>query len=367
MTDLPRDGILEPGARRRRWPWVVGLVLLVVAVAAVVPLVRSAGSIDTVAVDQDAARARLAARTPSPPDAEVVVTPTPTPRPSPESTGRGSPSPSRSALPASSLDPADLADGYRSFLVVGSDARAGLAGSRADVVLVGLLPADGADPVLFSLPRDLWVPDPCRGGSQRINAALNGCGDAANGFELTAIVVEDFTGIPIDHVVGIDFEGFTQVIDAVGGVEVCVDHPVRDGAFSLPAGCTMASGDQALGWVRSRKTEELVDGDWRRMVGVSDLTRNQRQQEVLLQLLGRVGSFGTVANLYAFADGVGDSVTLDDGLSPVDGVRLAWDLRGRGGDVQRLTIPVQGMVTSGGAQVLVATEPFATTLDAVDR
>lgn len=137
----------------------------------------------------------------------------------------------------------------------------------------------------------------------------------------------------------------------------------------------MADGEQALAWVRSRKTQELVDGEWRTMPGVNDLTRNQRQQQLMLQLLGRVGSFGTVSNLYSFADGVSDSVTLGAGLNLVDGARLAWGMRGRTGDIQRFSIPVTDMTTSGGAQVLVPTEPFAETFqrevgtepDAVDQ
>lgn len=408
-TDQPpedRPGLL---ARARWWHWALLAVVVAVAAAAV-PLLRTLDEVERVAVDTDSARERLASgsseddaggpgeagtgsaasdesgdgSTPGSDDpTEPVDGSTPgsddpaEPVDGADATDGSTAGPDgdgdQSATDASGLGqdlpPLDLpatlaADGaFRSFLVVGSDARAGLGGSRADVLLVGLLPAGGNDPILFSLPRDLWLPDPCHGGSQRINAAANGCGDRANAFELTSIVVEDFTGIGIDHVVGIDFEGFKDVIDAVGGVSICVDNAVRDGALSLPAGCTLAGGDQALGWVRSRKTEELVDGQWQRMAGVSDLTRNQRQQELVVQLLSRVGSFGTVRNLYSLADGVRDSVTLGSGLSVVDGTRLAWGLRGRSGDIRRFSIPVSDMVTSGGAQVLVPTESFATTFE----
>ncbi len=337
--------------RRRRWWWVLGIAV-VVLVALSIPLLQSLRDLETVGLDPSGARERLSSRAPSA-DAspEVLVD------------DSGQPVPTETVSPKASDDPLPPAgdDEYRSFLVLGTDVQAGLTGSRADVIILGLLPVDGSAPILFSLPRDLWLPDPCLGGSQRINVAFSGCQDIANGFELSSIVVEDFTGIEVDHVVGIDFAGFTEVIDAVGGVRICVDNAVRDGPLLLPAGCTNATGTQALAWVRSRKTQELVDGEWRTMPGVNDLTRNRRQQDLIVQLLGRVGSFGTLGNLYSFADGVSDSVTVGAGLSPLDGARLAWGLRGRADDVQRFSIPMTDMVTSGGGQVLVPTEPFADT------
>lgn len=353
--DSPRQATDEAPSRprRRRWWWVLGIAVVAV-VGLSIPLLQSLRDLQTVGLDPSGARQRLSGRTPSTDGSpEVLVDESGQPVP----TATMSPEPTGGPLPPAGDDE------YRSFLVLGSDARAGLAGSRADVVILGLLPADGTAPILFSLPRDLWLPDPCHGGSQRINAAFNGCQDMANGFELSAIVVEDFTGIEVDHVVGIDFAGFTEVIDAVGGVRICVDNPVRDGPLFLPAGCTNATGTQALAWVRSRKTQELVDGEWRTMPGVNDLTRNRRQQDLVLQLLGRVGSFGTVGNLYSLADGVSDSVTVSDGLSNLDGARLVWAMRGRADEVKRFAIPVTDMVTSGGAQVLVPTEPFATTFE----
>lgn len=350
------DGTDQSGASlpsRHRWWWVLGIAVVAV-VALSIPLLQSLYDLQTVGLDPSRARERLSSRAPSANATPEVLM-----------DESGQPVPAETPSPDASDDPLPAAgdDEYRSILVLGSDERAGLAGSRADVIILGMLPVDGSDPILFSLPRDLWLPDPCHGGSQRINAAFNGCQDVANGFELSSIVVEDFTGIEVDHVVGMDFADFTEVIDAVGGVRICVDNPVRDGALSLPAGCTNANGTHALAWVRSRKTQELVDGQWRRMPGVNDLTRNRRQQDLIVQLLGRVGSFGTVGNLYSFADGVSDSVTVGTGLSPLDGARLAWSLRGRADEIQRFSIPVTDMVTSGGAQVLVPTEPFATTFE----
>ena len=154
-------------------------------------------------------------------------------------------------------------EALQAFLVIGSDYRPQLgAGSRADVIVLVLLPADGADPVMVSIPRDLYLPNPCIGGYTRINATLNGCGEAASGPELLSVAVEDFTGVEIDHFVVFDFEGFKAIVDRVGGVEICVEHAVRDSKtdppLDLPAGCTVADGAMTLSWVRSRHTQELV-------------------------------------------------------------------------------------------------------------
>jgi LCP family protein required for cell wall assembly len=259
-----------------------------------------------------------------------------------------------------SLDPDSSA--FESFLILGSDERDGLGGARADVIMVALLPDDGSSPVLFSLPRDLWVHNACTGGNSRINAGLNGCGSEVSGPELMAIMVEDFTTIPMDHYVKVDFEGFTEVIDAVGGVRICNDHPIRHGSWELPGGCNTVGGDDALVWVRSRTTQEYVDGRWRTMPGVNDLTRNERQQEVMLQMVERLATVRSPATLHSLAGGVSESMALSRSLSIPRSVSIAWDARGMDrSDIRRFAIPVQGHVTSGGAQVLLPTEDFVTT------
>lgn len=281
--------------------------------------------------------------------------------PSPESEPSGEPAP---PARADEEGPYRFAEAFESFLVLGSDAQDGFAGARADVIIVGLLPADDPAPILFSIPRDLWVPDRCRGGMTRINAGLNGCGSHTSGPELTAIMVEDLTGIPIDHYAKVDFEGFTEVIDALGGVEICNDHPVRDekAELDLPAGCLDADGEDALAWVRSRRTLRLVDGTWRMKPGVSDLSRNERQQEVVLQALERLSSFRSVGQVRALGRGIAGSITVSETLSATDLARIAWSLRDlEREDVQRLRIPVEPHVTSAGAQVLASVEPFEET------
>jgi LCP family protein required for cell wall assembly len=256
----------------------------------------------------------------------------------------------------------------QAFLIIGSDQRPSLGvSSRADVILLFLLPADGSGPVLVSVPRDLYLPNPCTGGLTRINATLNGCGAAVSGPELLAAALEDFTGIPIDHFAAFDFEGFKKIVDRVGGVEICVDNPVREtGLFSLPAGCSNADGDTALAWMRSRHTQEQVNGVWRTMPGVSDLTRNQRQQDLLLQALTRLKDFRSVTDFASLVEDLSDAFTIDDTLSLSDAINLAWSMRGLDlSAIRRPTIPVSSYVTPGGAEVLLPQASFADVLASV--
>ena len=104
-----------------------------------------------------------------------------------------------------------------------------------------------------------------------------------------------------------------------------------------------------LSWVRSRHTQELVGGTWRTMAGVNDLTRNQRQQELLLEALSRLKSFRSVTEFSALVEDLTDAFSIDDGLSLSEAIGLAWDMRGIDiGSIQRPTIPVTNYVTEGG-------------------
>jgi LCP family protein required for cell wall assembly len=252
---------------------------------------------------------------------------------------------------------------FTSFLVVGSD----VGGLRADVIILAMLPSNNDPPLMVSLPRDLYLPNRCTQTYTRINANLAGCGADVNGPTLLALAVEDFTGVEVDHFALFDFEGFEDVIDEVGGIEICVDNAVRDqrSQLDLPAGCTIATGAQALSWVRSRHTQELVNGSWRTMPGVNDLTRNARQQDVILQMIAKLRSFDSVGDLTGKVRSLTGFFTFDDQLGISDAISIAWDLRTIDlGSILRYEIPVAGHVTGAGAQVLIPTAPFSEILDA---
>ena len=269
--------------------------------------------------------------------------------------------PSDTVNPASVSDPIDdeLID---SFLVIGS----GFEGRLADVIMLFILP-DDAQPAIVSLPRDLYVPSPCGGNYKRLNANYNGCGESATGPQLLSLAVEDFTGIPVDHFALFDFEGFQDVIDDVGGVTICVDNPVRDtdAWLSLPAGCTEATGAQALAWSRTRKTQELVDGVWRTIPGQNDLTRHQHQQDIIFQLFDRLQDFSSLGDLTSKVDSLSETFSVDSDLSVGSAISLAWSLRGYDpSEFMRLRIPVETYITSGGASVLKPTAPFTDVIEA---
>lgn len=245
---------------------------------------------------------------------------------------------------------------FLSVLIVGSD----LSGSLADVIMLAILPATGDDPTLVSIPRDLYLPNRCTQTYTKINANLAGCNNI-NGPTMLALAVRDFTGVDIDHFALFTFAGFEQVIDQVGGIEICVDYPVRDSKsdLNLDAGCTQANGAQALAWVRSRHTQELVNGRWRTMPGVSDLTRNQRQQDVLLDMFTKLRDFSSPGDFTETVRSLTNAFTLDDELSLTDAIRLAWDLRDIDpATIQTIEIPVEAKTASSGAAILLPTVPF---------
>jgi LCP family protein required for cell wall assembly len=248
------------------------------------------------------------------------------------------------------------AEGYRSFLLIGTDDAAGI----ADVILLTVLPADGSEPFIVSLPRDLYVPNTCSSGYIRINATLHDCGQI-NGPTRLAVAVEDFTGIAVDHFALFNFEGFADIVDGVGGIEICVDNERRDwrAELHLPAGCTMADGPTALAWVRSRHPREKVDGTWQAVSGASDLFRNQTQQDVVLQLLDKLKTFDSPADLARKVNDLSAAFVLDDRLGIADAIALAWSLRNLDiTDINRLEVPVVYATTQNGQSVLRATRPF---------
>ncbi len=300
-------------------------------------------SIERVEFDLDASRAAL-----------VTIT---TPTTVVESEGQAVAPPTTQAPPP----PLQRAE-YEAFLVIGSDERPEghpQEGIFADAVMLYLAPADG-DPIMVSLPRDLLVTDPCTLSLVKLNSLLAGCEGAATGPELISIAVEDFTGIAIDHFGVIGFDGLVRAVDELGGVELCTEHALRQGgADLLPEGCSRVDGATTLRYIRSRTTQELIDGDWEFQKDVSDLTRAGRQQEVLLAMLRQAKGVKTPDALADLISGLADAIILDEGLSMGQALDLAWDLRGTPTNrIRRLTLPVEAAVTDDGEFGFKATMPF---------
>lgn len=247
---------------------------------------------------------------------------------------------------------------YETLLLIGGDKVSG----AADVILYLVRPTNGAEAFMVSLPRDLYVENACTGGNGRINTLIHGCtSKEINGPSLLSYTVGQFTGIEVDHFALFDFDGFEEVIDAVGGVEICHEYPVNDwkAELEMPAGCTNATGAQALSWVRSRHTLQQVNGSWRSVPGASDLARNQHQQDVIIELFKGLKSFDSPTMLTAQVAGLADAFILDDTLSLTDAVGLAWGMRDIDlVSINRLEIPVRLARSKSGQSILVATMPF---------
>ena len=246
---------------------------------------------------------------------------------------------------------------FEAYLLVGSDA----SGYLADSIILALQPADGGSPIMVSLPRDLFVWNLCKQRFTRLNIGLGGCPGTASGSELLAIMVEDYTGIPVDHLARINFDGFARLVDVMGGITVCVDAPSRDAKSHLELeepGCQRVGGETALAWVRSRHMEQLVDEEWV-SVGGSDFGRQVRQQDVLFQLAGRAASFSSPGSLVNRLSAVASFVRLDSSWSFGDAVSTAWKYRGISkSDVRRFSIDVRNHRSRQGAAVLLPTVTF---------
>jgi LCP family protein required for cell wall assembly len=246
---------------------------------------------------------------------------------------------------------------YRSLLLIGSDDAADL----ADVILLTVLPADSdLDPFMVSLPRDLYVPNRCTNSYSRINSTFRECGEV-NAPTMLSLTVEDFTGIKVNNFAVFDFDGFAEVIDGIGGIELCADYPLQDWRAELdfPGGCINADGAMTLAWVRSRHTEQLVDGRWRSVPGAGDLMRNQHQQDVIVKLASKLSTFDSPSDLSTKIEELSNAFTVDDGLGLSDALSLSWNLRGIDvTTIQRLVVPVKLGRTTTGQSILRATVPF---------
>ena len=337
------------------------LAVLLIAVGFVgwtgIQLWRAWSSFEHVDFDLDASRAALESLSPTPTATSTTSTTSTLPA------DPDAPEPEPSMVEVLLTDPsaADV------FLLVGSDEDKPRADSlRADSILVFVWPEDGSPPLLASLPRDLYVANPCTGTSVRINTTLLGCGGAVSGPELLALTVEDFTGLVVDHFVVISFGGFEAIVDEVGGVEVCVENPTRFGRrLELDAGCSTISGAEALAWLRERAPLELVDGEWVALQG-GDLSRIDRQQALMVEMLRGLRKLNSPLELNDVVSGLADAFILDEGLNLPQAIDTAWDLRRvRPQSITRKTIAVESLVTDAGEFALRATESFADLLGSV--
>jgi LCP family protein required for cell wall assembly len=239
------------------------------------------------------------------------------------------------------------------WLLVGSDSRQGLSpqqqqelatggdigSSRTDTILLVHVPGFGSSTpaTLVSIPRDSYVPVPGH-GRDKINAAF-----AIGGATLLTQTVQQATGLRLDHYAEIGFGGFAGIVDALGGVTMCLTAPINDplAGVDLPAGCQELDGREALGYVRSRATPR------------ADLDRMVSQRRFMSAMLRRVTSPAVWLNplrWYSVPRATAGALTVDRGDHVWDLARLGWALHGT---PTTLTVPIGEFTNSDAGSVVV--------------
>jgi LCP family protein required for cell wall assembly len=246
------------------------------------------------------------------------------------------------------------------WLIVGSDSREDLsdeekgelatgdaAGKRTDTMMLLHIPDNDTKPTLVSLLRDSYVEIPDR-GRNKLNAAY-----AFGGPALLARTVETNTGLRLDHYVEVGLGGFADVVDAVGGVDMCIKEPIDDplAGINLKAGCQELNGAQALGYVRTRATPR------------ADLDRVVHQREFVGALTDKIASPGTILNPFKLVPVLAnapDAVTVDEGDHLHHLPSLAFAIGGASdGSTLSTTVPLGGSQSTDVGSVVLWDEDKA--------
>jgi LCP family protein required for cell wall assembly len=217
---------------------------------------------------------------------------------------------------------------------------------RSDTIILVHIPANRQSAQVISVPRDSWVPVPGYAGDidgdAKINAAFSWGGPA-----LAVRTIQNFTGLHIDHVAMIDWNGFKDLTNALGGVRVYIPQTFYDDAQHITwhQGWQTLNGDQALQYVRTR--HGLANGDFGRI---------ERQQNFLRTVMSSMLSSGTFTNPVTLAKVVGtlsSFVEVDNTWSTGDLRSLAFAMRNlHSSNVQFTTAPLGSYDVVGGQDIV---------------
>ncbi len=237
-------------------------------------------------------------------------------------------------------------------------------GERSDTIMLWRVNPATSQVAVLSFPRDLWVNIAGRSSKQRINVAY----ERDNPQRLIDTISQNFL-IPVDHFIQVDFCAFKILVDAVDGVSVPFDFPVRDPNTGLnvpAAGCYNFDGDHALAYVRSRKllfldpetiTADNPEGTWRQD-GTSDLGRISRQQDFIRRTVDSLLAAGAFnpSVIRALIQTSDDYVVLDSDLSLNKQLEFAGVLQGiQPGDITTYQIEAEGTTIAGQSVLLPQT------------
>jgi len=259
------------------------------------------------------------------------------------------------------LDP--LSGDARTFVIVGSDSRAGLddltnfgsaGGERGDVVILVRLDPRTGDAQMLSVPRDLRVEIPGR-GTDKINAAY-----AYGGPSLLVETLKANLDVEINNYVEVGFVGFQAMIDELGGIEMSFPYQARDAKSGLdvPAGQQTLDGEQALAYARSRSYQELQNGSWV-SVEANDIGRTQRQQEVIRAIVSRLKRPSSITEAGDIASSMSQHMTIDSALAGESVATMVWDFKGiLAGSIDGATLPTY-TESINGVSFQIAQQPEA--------
>ncbi len=230
-------------------------------------------------------------------------------------------------------------------------------GSRTDTILILRIDANAHRAWILSIPRDLWVPLAGSGRPSRINSAFR------KGPAALVQTIQERLGIPVHHVVQVDFGGFQKVVSTVGGVQVCFERPTRDllsGLNRPNPGCQMLDARGATAYVRSRHYQQLVNGKWVEDPR-SDLGRIIRQQQFIRAVMSRaLDQASNPLTVNAMLDDLKSAVAIDSTFTFPETTALANDLRSFDPNtLEAYTLPTSGARVNGAAVLRLNTKAAA--------
>lgn len=273
------------------------------------------------------------------------------------------------------VDPGDDITGPLNLLMIGSDMRDDWVAAQADTIMILHIDKSLSHADIVSIPRDLDVPivgtdcgggEPCR---DKINSAFTQGGTSAKeSVSSLAATVTELTGVRFNGAAVINFDGFTDIVDTLGGVELCLpfdmevmhakneDYPLGpDGGRIYPKGCALYGKKDALPIVRERYAYGPETPGWTPEWGISDYGRQHMQQHFIKQLLNRAAEQGYVSNPAKVGDliaAMAGNLTVDVGNKHT-AVDFAFALRGIDvGSMATLRVPSEPAEIDGVSYVL---------------